>query len=89
MYLQTRGIFLYTNGDKEMRHAPENMCVLKTSLSARQYHKGHWQGQVKYTEEETDKVEFYNSDVETPALPMGGNIKPSPQTTWSRHQPFY
>jgi hypothetical protein len=60
MYLQTRGIFLYTNGDKEMRHAPENMCVHKTSLGTRQYHKGHWQGQVKYTEEETDKVEFYN-----------------------------
>jgi hypothetical protein len=61
MYLQTRGIFLYMNGDKEMRHAPENMCVLETSLGARQYHKGHWQGRVKYTEEETDKVEFYNT----------------------------
>jgi hypothetical protein len=58
MYLQTRGIFLYTNGDKEMRHAPENMCVHKTSLRTRQFHKGHWQGQVKYTEEETGKVEF-------------------------------
>jgi hypothetical protein len=51
MYLQTRGIFLYTNGDKEMRHTLENVCVHKTSLGARQSHKGHWQGQVKYTEE--------------------------------------
>jgi hypothetical protein len=60
MYLQTRGIFLYTNSDKEMRRAPENMCVHKTSLGVRQSQKGHWQGQIKYTEEETDKVEFYN-----------------------------
>jgi hypothetical protein len=27
------------------------VCVHKTSLGARQSHKGHWQGQVKYTEE--------------------------------------
>jgi hypothetical protein len=64
MYLQTRGIFLYTDGDKEMRHMPENMWVHETSLNGGQYHKGHWQStlqkQEEYTEEEIDKVKFYN-----------------------------